>query len=263
MTTILIALGAVLVLGLIKRLFIRKGRGISLLVPFHCPDPENQRAKNWHWLRKYWECHLPGAEIVIGQDRAALEDPSIPFSKSAAVNDAASKAKGDIFVILDADGYIPADVVLHCAKKNPASSEEASPPVVCPLPGVLPARLIELQPRVPWSDPCHPYRFPSPPRSLRHSGHVGSQHGHWYGAGIQIMPREAFEEVGWWDERFRGWGGEDHAAMRAMDTLYWRHKTMPGQFLHIWHPMIGPGGHSLVGGLEGAHVGEPDGPGCQ
>jgi hypothetical protein len=55
---------------------------------------------------------------------------------------------------------------------------------------------------------------------------------------IQIMPREAFAAVGGWDTRFRGWGGEDHSAMRCMDMLYWRHKTTPNQVLHLWHPML-------------------------
>jgi hypothetical protein len=59
---------------------------------------------------------------------------------------------------------------------------------------------------------------------------------------IQIMPREAFEDMGGWDCRFRGWGGEDHSAMRAMDTLYCRHKTTPNQVLHLWHPMISKSG---------------------
>jgi hypothetical protein len=39
-----------------------------------------------------------------------------------------------------------------------------------------------------------------------------------------------------------GWGGEDHAAMRAMDVLYGPHKTLPGQVLHIWHPQLSPEG---------------------
>ena len=43
-----------------------------------------------------------------------------------------------------------------------------------------------------------------------------------------------------------GWGGEDHAAMRAMDTLYAPHKTLPGYVLHIWHPMIGSNGVSKM-----------------
>jgi len=40
------------------------------------------------------------------------------------------------------------------------------------------------------------------------------------------------------DCRFRGWGGEDHSAMRALDTLDWRHTTHPTQVLHLWHPML-------------------------
>jgi hypothetical protein len=28
--------------------------------------------------------------------------------------------------------------------------------------------------------------------------------------------------------------GKDHSAMRAMDMLYWRHKTTPNQVLHLW-----------------------------
>jgi hypothetical protein len=43
---------------------------------------------------------------------------------------------------------------------------------------------------------------------------------HRYGVLIQILPREAIEIIGGWDERFRGWGGEDHATVRATDTLY-------------------------------------------
>lgn len=41
-----------------------------------------------------------------------------------------------------------------------------------------------------------------------------------------------------------GWGGEDHAAMRATDALYWRHKTLPFDFLHVWHPMLSPHGET-------------------
>jgi len=29
-----------------------------------------------------------------------------------------------------------------------------------------------------------------------------------------------------------------------MDTLYWRHKTLPVQVLHLWHPMHMPTGES-------------------
>src|SRR5271156_4397965 len=110
-------LGATIMLGLIKKaLRFHKGHGISILVPFHCPNKDDQRVKNWEWLKKYWECHLPGAQIVEGTDWHAVMS-NAPFSKSAAVNNAAAKATGDILAIVDADGFINADVVLEAAEK--------------------------------------------------------------------------------------------------------------------------------------------------
>ena len=70
---------------------MKKGHGVSILVPFHCPNSREQRAKNWQWLKKYWKAQLPGAEIIMGEDKVSKKKPSIPFSKSMAVNDAASK----------------------------------------------------------------------------------------------------------------------------------------------------------------------------
>lgn len=219
-----------------------RGRGISIIVPFHCTDPEDQRAKNWKWLHEYWRCKLPGAEIIVGHDRRA-EEEGLPFSKSTAVNHAVERSHGDILVIVDADGYIEVEQVLHCAHKIREARERGHRLWYVPY-----RQFYRLTQEAAWkllhSSPCHPYKFSHPPAKCDIQSTDGSQHGHWYGAGIQIMPREAFDEVGGWDERFRGWGGEDHAAMRAMDTLYWRHKTLPGQFLHVWHPMIGPKGTS-------------------
>lgn len=215
----------------------RGGSGLSILVPFHCSLDQHQRAENWAWLRKHWECELPHAQIVMGDDPTSSQDPSIPFSKSAAVNDAASRAKGDIFVIIDADGLIDTASILHCAEKIREAEKKDRRLWYVPYRQFY--RLTEkASRRVLQSPPCESLEFPVPPPPCDILNTSGSQHGHWYGAGIQIMSRSAFWEVGGWDERFRGWGGEDHAAMRAMDTLYWRHKTLPGQFLHIWHPMF-------------------------
>ena len=60
----------------------------------HSRPRASHRARNWKWLENYWRKQLPGAEIVLGEDKRPL---GIPFSKSAAVNDAAKKAHGDIF----------------------------------------------------------------------------------------------------------------------------------------------------------------------
>lgn len=228
-------------LGLIASYFgrSRKGRGISLLVPFRAEHHDDQRAVNWRWLKEYWRSHLPGAEIIEGEDWASVINPNLPFSKSAAVNNAARKASGDIYVIVDADGYIDIDSVLEAAKRIRHAREKGHRLWYVPyrwfyrLTRKCSHKLLE-------SNPRHPLKFPMPPPHHCIQSTDGSQHGHWFGAMIQIMPAEAFWEVGGWDERFRGWGGEDAAAMRAMDTLFARHKTMPQQVLHVWHPMHSP-----------------------
>jgi hypothetical protein len=61
------------------------------------------------------------------------------------------------------------------------------------------------------------------------------------------MPREAFELVGGMDWRFSGWGGEDVAFMRAVDTLYGKHKTTRNQVLHLWHPFANAAENTIKG----------------
>jgi len=233
------------------------GHGISIIIPFRRSRKYPRQAENFAWVKAYWRCQLPGAEIIVGKDRKCWS----PFSKSAAVNAGARKAKGDILVIADADGYIPVQAVTFCAAEIRRAREKGQRLWYIPYRQFY--RLTETASlRVLRSDPCAPYKFPNPPhpddedstgthpgrhnhhRHRKHHHHhwSGSKRGHWYGAMCQIMPREAFDEVGGWDERFRGWGGEDHSAMRAMDTLYWRHKTIAGQVLHLWHPMMGKDG---------------------
>ncbi len=216
-----------------------EGKGISFLVPFQCKDEKDQRVINWLWLQQYWKCHFPKAEIIVGVDKFSEKHPGIPFSKSAAVNDAASKAHGDVFVIVDADGYITSKEIKHCVHQIREAREEGKFLWFVPYRQFFRLNQKASQ-KLLDSEPCNPYKFREPPDSDDIQNCQGSQHGHWFGAGIQIVPREAFDCVGGWDERFRGWGGEDHANMRACDTLYWPHKTRPGQYLHVWHPMFDP-----------------------
>ena len=231
------AIGAAILLTSVALRLRQRGRGLSILIPFRCLDKTNQRVKNFEWLKQYWAAQLPGAQIVVGDD----EDVDKPFSKSVAVNNAASKAKGDIFVIVDADGYIDTNAVLHCAKEIRKARKLGKKLWFVPYRQFY--RLThEASAELLASDPADPLLFPCPPKGSSMSSDTDPTMGHWYGAMIQIMSREAFETVGGWDPRFRGWGGEDHAAMRAMDTLYAPHKTLPGQVLHVWHPMLGPEG---------------------
>jgi len=243
------AVWAVVTLGVIvmslfaffKSLWNHRGKGISILVPFRCNDLYSPRLRNWEWLKRYWEAQLPGAEVIMGEDPATDK----PFSKSVAVNNAARKARGDIFVIVDADGYMDIKAVLHCADEIRRAEKRGKKLWFVPYRQFY--RLTEAaSKKLISTNPAKPFKFGEPLEPEHILGDTDPKVGHWYGAMIQIMSRNAFELVGGWDERFRGWGGEDGAAMRAMDTLYGLHKTLPGQVLHVWHPQIGPKGSAEV-----------------
>jgi predicted glycosyltransferase involved in capsule biosynthesis len=215
----------------------RRGKGISILIPFRESAQAVERAENVQWLQRYWKAHLPMAEIIIGHDCQT----HLPFSKSVAINEAASRATGDILVLADADCYILTDYVLYCAKEIRHARKLGRRLWFVPYRQFY--RLSEsARTRLLNSDPVNPVTFPEKlaPEDIIHD--TNPLAGHWYGAMIHILPREAFDIVGGWDERFRGWGGEDHAAMRATDTLYWPHKTLPSKVFHVWHPMIGADG---------------------
>jgi hypothetical protein len=202
---------------------------ISLLVPFRADYPE--RGINWAWLHEYWAHALPDAEIIVGQNDAT------PFCKTAAVNDAFSRSTGDIIVLLDADCYIDPNTITELAARIRAARSERKKLWYIPYRRFY--RLSEIATQALLSsDPHDPLTFSDPPPDVDLDTNFGTSQGHWYGALIQMMPREAFIAAGGMDTRFTGWGGEDISFMYAVDTMYARHRTFDGPTYHVWHPTI-------------------------
>jgi pyruvyltransferase len=207
---------------------------ISILVPFR--DDGEQRSIVWNWLRQYWYANLESVEIVQGHD------DGWPFSKAVAVNNAAARAHGRVFVILDADTYLDTQVVQNCADAIERAQGAGKRLWFMPY-----NKLYRLdQPataRLLGADPTCPYDIPTPPPPDWLETGIGGGHGlyygHQFGALIQIMPREAFALVGGMDPRFRGWGSEDASLLRALDTLYCQHELARRDVLHLWHPHPG------------------------
>lgn len=203
---------------------------ISLLIPFQTDDPQRRRV--FRWLLKYWQSELPDAEIVIGHSRSKR-----PFSKTEALNNAADKATGKVLVILDADAYISGAIIERCADRILEELENHL--------WYVPYRKLwrlteEVTEEIIESDPADPLRVPDPPPLEWIDGDWQlHSYGHRYGAMIMIFPRQALNVIGCFDERFRGWGGEDVAFLRAMDTLWGKHKTTNNSIFHLWHPKIG------------------------
>lgn len=198
---------------------------VSLLVPLR--DDGEHRGRVWEWLSRYWKSNLPGVEIVVG------EDDGFPFSKASAVNDAASRAQGDVFVILDADAYFSARQIIGCAEAIRASESAGRPLWFMPyrhVHKVSKVTTLELL----QTNPERPYRIPS----IASYDEV-MEDCYRHGGMAQIMSRTAFLTAGGMDPRFRGWGGEDGALQTALNTLYTPYRFVALDAMHLWHEAPG------------------------
>lgn len=199
---------------------------ISLLVPFR--DDGEHRARVWNWLRSYWQTALPDAEIIEGHHN------KVPFSKARAVNDAAARATGTVFAILDADAYLPATTIQECADIIERERRWFVP--YQHLHRLSEAHTLHLL----TTNPSTPIPLPPTTDQLDTGPRNQSDGAHKHGAMCQVMSRQAFETVGGFDPRFnKGWGSEDTSFLRSLDTLWAPHETMPGNIAHLWHARIG------------------------
>lgn len=204
---------------------------LSLLIPFSTKDPV--RKKHFRWLVKYWAHELPGAEIIVGHSESEI------FCKGEALNDAVRKSTGKVLVILDADAYMDGSVLDRCADRILEELHHGNHLWYVPYRHLYRLRK-HITKEIIASDPKCPLRLPSPPdRGDYENSQDHTRYGHRYGAMCMMFPREAYEVLGCFDERFRGWGGEDVALLRALDVLWGKHKTTPNDILHLWHPFIG------------------------
>lgn len=204
---------------------------ITLLIPFHTNN--KQRKKVFKWVLEYWKDQLPDAEIIIGHSNAK------PFCKTEALNNAADRATGKVLVILDADTYMPGWIIDKAADRILEELEHGNHLWYVPYKHLYRLNK-QITAKIIASDPKDPLQIPSPPPEeyLDDDGQKRS-YGRRYGAMVMVFPREALEVIKCFDERFRGWGGEDVALLRALDTLWGKHKTTPNDVLHLWHPYFG------------------------
>lgn len=205
---------------------------ISLLIPFTTKD--DYRKTTFRWLLDYWKEEMPDAEIVIGHSK------SNPFCKTEALNHAAKRANGKVLVVLDADAYIEGQILEDVADIILEELEQGNQTWFIPYRHLY--RLNEdTTAAILDSDPTDPIRLPDPPPdSYLDNEPNAAKYGRSYAALAYVIPREALDAIGCFDERFnRGWGGEDVSTLRALDTLWGKHKTTDNGIFHLWHPKIG------------------------
>lgn len=192
---------------------------VSVLVPFR-DEKDTNRLANWQWLEQRWRAALPDAEIVVGTDEG------MPFSKTVAVNDAYSRATGDVFIIADADSWVPFPLIRKAINYSIHNG-------VLVVPWSTAHRLSRKDSdAIRASDPATPDPIITPAIRERADDYRPSPS---TAAMVIVVTREGFELVGGMDPRFRGWGQEDVAFGLSCGTLLGQTKLMLGEAWALFH----------------------------
>lgn len=185
---------------------------ISVLIPYK-PD-HGRRDFLWKNVKQRYQRLFPELDICIGRDESKI------FNRSKAINQAAKKAKGDIFIITDADVVFNKDLI----KEIGANIHKH--PWIIPfkngyrLTKKASDKLIEngLKGKV-QIDPGDIERI---------EGGLGAL--------MNVVTKKCFQKVSGFDERFKGWGPEDKAFFESLETICGHHFRMDQDIYHLWHP---------------------------
>jgi hypothetical protein len=185
---------------------------ISVLVPFKSFG-DCDRDANWRWVEDRFHALHPDWEICVGESEQ-------PFNRGQAINEAASKAKGDIFYVSDADCFVYPEQATECVRL----ASEAPGVVIAATRWLALERAFSWEVRVGRPD----VRFASePPTWCEVQGTV---------SGCFAISRESFEKVGGFPKEFMDWGGEDCAFWYKMETFVAQGRRLEGDMFHLWHP---------------------------
>lgn len=188
-------------------------KDVSVIIPISLNDQPREQA--FKWVKKFYEIMLPEVELCVGVCNEK------PFSKGKAINKAVEKSKGNILVIADADIFYDPALLEESIKQLETHTWVIPYQKVLNISQTSTQNLLEIEPQ-----------WPIPINLETHTRPYGAQ----IKGGVNIVPRQHFETVGGFDERFVGWGGEDDAFAASLNHLCGRLKRVDGTLYHLWHP---------------------------
>ena len=179
---------------------------VSVLVPYR--TDHDYREKSWKWVSERWKKHFPEFEIILG-------DVPGPFSRTSAINDAAKKAQGEIFIIADCDTTFDSPFWLSQSIDNLDTWALAR--TYEKLSSNFTSSLLTYETSL------------DKPRETEYNTDFS-----W--SGIVVVKKEDFLSVGGFDERFTKWGEEDICFGLLMNEVSGIVTRCPGYVCHLWHP---------------------------
>ncbi|KHF35503.1 Galactosyltransferase [Paenibacillus sp. P1XP2] len=196
---------------------------ISVLIPYQSDGGPRDEALRF--VRSFYKRVLPEAEICVGELTGET------FSRSKAINKAASAATGSRWIIADGDLIYDPELIRGALRQLREDNW------IIPFTSITRLTLSNSQSAY-RSEAVWPLQVPveTKPDDARY-----------FVGGVSVVTRTAFETIGGYDERFIGWGGEDEAFAYSMDTIIGKHIRLEGNLLHFWHPFVGPSGNPHYG----------------
>lgn len=184
---------------------------ISVLIPYK-PD-HDRRDFLWKYVKRRYQRLFPELDICIGRDKSKI------FNRSKAINRAAKKAKGDIFIITDAD------VVFNEKLISEIAANIHKHPWIIPFKNGY--RLTKKATDKLIGNGLKGKIQIDPGDIERIEGGLGAL--------MNVVTRSCFRKVRGFDERFKGWGPEDKAFYESLETICGHHFRMDQDIYHLWH----------------------------
>lgn len=183
---------------------------ISVLIPWRGGDPQREKIAEWVFAR--WR-EVPFVDLCVGED----DYNGQPFNRARALNRARAQAQTETLIIFDAD-TVPDPDSLHLIA--PRLRDYPWCVLYDSLKYVSPEAtqwMISLD-HVPLCEPKHiTQKIDSCPGIVALSSHV-------------------WDDTGGMDEEFYGWGYEDSAFRRCLESLWgYLHPVPPLTCLSLWH----------------------------
>lgn len=183
---------------------------VEILVPWRT-DGSTVREQAWDWTRRRWEALFPDWPVIVGTC------PVGPWNIAAALNDALAQATADVVLVVGADTALAVETCIDAVAHAAAGR------------WVQPAGILQRL-----------YRTPSarlvagPPGANLPGGGERQRCG--LGWGPLAAPLALLRDLGGWDLRFVGHGGEDDAFAAAASTLAGPPVCLDRAAVLLWHP---------------------------